>query len=133
MSQENVEIVRRFYEQFNSSGAPDFGLLDPEIVWYQPDEIAGGRGIYRGHGGVRLAIGEMHDTFDEFRSVPEKLIDAGDDRVVVLARHAGVGRGSGAPFDQRVGHVWTLRDGKLIEWRAYLDQSEALEAVGLSE
>jgi hypothetical protein len=32
-----------------------------------------------------------------------------------------------------VGHVLTLLDGKVIEWRAYLDRTQALEAVGLSE
>ena len=37
MSQENVEIVRRFYEHFNrETGVPVLRALDPEIVWYQP-------------------------------------------------------------------------------------------------
>jgi uncharacterized protein len=133
MSQENVELVRRFYEHFNRNGVPDFDRLDPEIVWSQPDEIAGGKGTYRGHEGVRRALTEIRATFDEFRSVPNEFIAAGEDCVVVLGRDTAVGRLSGAPIDQPVGHVWRLRDGKAIEWRVYLDPSEALEAAGLSD
>ena len=133
MSQENVEVVRRFYEEFNRSGTPELDILDPEIVWYQPDEIGGGKGSYHGHEGVLSAVAEMQATFDHFEAVPEEFIEAGGDRVLVLACHGGVGRGSGARVGAPVAHVLKLRDGKVIEWRAYLDRAEALEAVGLSE
>ena len=133
MSQENVEVVRRLYAEFNRSGRPELDILDPAVVWYQPDEIGGGRGSYHGHEGVLHAIGEMQATFDHFQAVPEQFIEAGGDRILVLARHRGTGRGSGVPVDAPVGHVLTLRDGKVIEWRAYLDRAGALQAVGLSE
>lgn len=133
MSSENIETLQRFYDEFNRSGRADLEIFDNEVVWHQPDEIAGGMGTYHGHGGVRQAIGEMQATFDQFRAVPEEFIEAGDGRVVVSARHAGVGRRSGAPFDESVGHVWTFRDGKVIEWRAYLDPATALRAAGLSD
>jgi len=133
MSQENVEIVRRFYEAFNRSGRLELDLLDPEIVWYQPDEIGGGMGSYHGHEGVLSAVGEMQATFDHFEAVPEEFIEAGGDRVLVLAHHGGVGRGSGARVGAPVAHVVKLCDGKVIEWRAYLNRAEALEAVGLSQ
>ena len=133
MSQKNVEIVRRFYEGFNRSGRPELDILDPEVVWYQPDEIGGGEGSYHGREGVLRAVGEMHATFDHFQAVPEEFIQVGGDRVVVLARHGGTGRGSGVHVDAPVGHVLRLRDGKVIEWRAYLDRGEALKAAGLSD
>jgi ketosteroid isomerase-like protein len=79
------------------------------------------------------AVGEMQATFDRFQAVPDDFIEAPGDRVLVLARHGGTGRGSGVRVDAPVAHVFTLRDGKVIEWRAYLDRAEALEAVGLSE
>ena len=133
MSQENVEVVRRLYAEFNRSGRPELDILDPAVVWYQPDEIGGGKGSYHGHEGVLRAVGEMQATFDHFQAVPEQFIEVGGDRILVLARHRGTGRGSGVPVDAPVGHVLTLRDGKVIEWRAYLDRADALQAVGLSE
>jgi ketosteroid isomerase-like protein len=75
----------------------------------------------------------MRATFDEFQAIPDQFIEVGSDRVLVLARHGGIGRGSGARVDAPVGHVVTLRNAKVIEWRAYLDRADALEAVGLSE
>jgi ketosteroid isomerase-like protein len=133
MSQQNVEIVRRFYAEFNRGGMPELDTLDPAVVWYQPDEIFGGEGSYHGHEGVLRAVDEMRATFDEFQAIPDQFIEVGSDRVLVLARHGGIGRGSGARVDAPVGHVVTLRNAKVIEWRAYLDRADALEAVGLSE
>jgi hypothetical protein len=45
------------------------------------------------------------------------------------------GRGveSAAPMDQEVWQVGRLRDGKVIGWRFFRSESEALEAAGLRE
>jgi ketosteroid isomerase-like protein len=37
------------------------------------------------------------------------------------------------PFDQELGDVLTLRDGRIVEWLAYWNRAEALQAVGLRE
>ena len=59
MSSENIETLQRFYDEFNRSGRADLEIFANEVVWHQPDEIAGGMGTYHGHGGVRQAIREM--------------------------------------------------------------------------
>jgi ketosteroid isomerase-like protein len=43
------------------------------------------------------------------------------------------GRQSGVPVEERVWHVWTLRDGRFWRLRIFATKAEALEAVGLSE
>ena len=66
--------------------------------------------------------------------VPEKFIDAGDDRVLVFSREGERGRGSGAEVvTQPTAHVWTIRNGKAIRLSSYWERADALEAVGLSE
>ena len=62
---------------------------------------------------------------DEFR-------DLGD-RVLLLGRTEGRGRGSGVQVDSPIGVVFDFRDGKMSRVRAYLDHGEALRAAGLSE
>ncbi len=58
----------------------------------------------------------------------------GDDLVLALVRMTGRGRGSGAAVESGVdGHVWTVRDGKVVAVRMWQGVREALEAVGLSE
>jgi ketosteroid isomerase-like protein len=82
---------------------------------------------------------------------PEKIIDAGGNRVVAVVRqsshleidgvveHGGedVGgewvTGRGAPVDMLFGVVLTIENGRVIDRQIYLNPVDALEAVGLSE
>jgi len=51
----------------------------------------------------------------------------------VFARVRFVGRGSGVEMIQPITGVFTFRGGKVATARYYVEQREALEAVGLSE
>ncbi|MDX6674471.1 MAG: hypothetical protein QOH11_1889, partial [Solirubrobacteraceae bacterium] len=42
-------------------------------------------------------------------------------------------KGSGLEVSARHAEIYTLRDGKVVRWRAFADQRDALEAVGLRE
>jgi len=64
--------------------------------------------------------------------VTERLMDA-DDKVLAFVRITGVGRASGAEFDIRIAHLWTLRDGLIVRGEGYGDRDRALEAAGLGE
>jgi ketosteroid isomerase-like protein len=61
-----------------------------------------------------------------------ELIDAGND-VVLVTRHYGTGRASGAPVQTSVAYVFTVDDGKLVRLRIFNTRARALEAVGLQE
>ena len=76
---------------------------------------------------------QFTEQFDEFRFEFEDVLDAGDDRVVLLLHLHGRGKDSGAVFEERPAWVQTIRDGKAVRIEAYLDRGEALEAVGLSD
>jgi ketosteroid isomerase-like protein len=69
--------------------------------------------------------------FDDLTLVAEELVDAGDDRVVALQRITGRAKISGIETEIRFSVVYTLRDGKIIRGREYIDHNEALEAAGL--
>jgi ketosteroid isomerase-like protein len=132
MSRENVELARLVYEYFNSrefSHVPEFVAPDVEIDLsrnvFNPVK-------FNGYEGVEQAVSMIDDVWDDFRFVPEQLIDAGN-QVVVVVKLSGKGKGSGAPVDQRDTHVITLRDGKCVRLQVYPDHAEALKAVGLSE
>ena len=57
-----------------------------------------------------------------------------EDSVVALIEQRMIGRSTGieVPFG-RYAQVYTFRDGLIVYWKAFMSQSEALEAVGLSE
>ncbi|HEY0515692.1 MAG TPA: hypothetical protein VGD00_01110 [Solirubrobacteraceae bacterium] len=56
-----------------------------------------------------------------------------EDHVLVTVNEHGIGRASGVVVDRRHYALWTLRGGKVVSLRNYLDRAEALEAAGLEE
>jgi ketosteroid isomerase-like protein len=131
MSQENVEIVRSVYDAFRR-GAWDEGarLVDPDAELLGTvgglSEGSVARGVQEG----RQAFEQWDEDWDESRLEPEAFIDAGD-RVVVLQHEVRRGRGSGVEVESHTGVVFELRDGLVVRVQGFMDQAEALEAVGL--
>ena len=70
--------------------------------------------------------------FDELRIEPERL-SATEDRVLAFLRVTGCGQASGAAFEIRIAHLWTLRDGMLARGEGFGHRSEAHKAAGLRE
>jgi ketosteroid isomerase-like protein len=61
-----------------------------------------------------------------------ELIDLGK-RFVVLGHTPGRAQSSGVALTETYAAVCTLKDGKLIRQREFVDHTEALEAAGLRE
>jgi ketosteroid isomerase-like protein len=129
MSRENVELVRRVYEDFFERGALPFELTDPEI---RIDNIAEfpTPGPYIGHEGLRQWWAEIVEAVPGLRFRLEEVIDVGDDRVVGMLRTFGSELIEQMP-SWAVIH-W-IRDGQVVRTAGYLRREEALEAVGLRE
>jgi ketosteroid isomerase-like protein len=124
MSQENVEIVRRFLvAEFDEA----LMCVDPDIVWNPVEESSA-----QGHDAVRASTARWKSEWDHYELIPEEFVDAGD-QVVVTVRFRARGRGSGIEIDGRLYDVFTLRDNKIVRMDQFIEQSEALEAVGLRE
>ena len=123
MSQENVEIVRKFVLDEHGEWLT---YLDPTVVWNSADESA------RGVEGVEGLMTRWESTWDDYEVIPEDFVDAGD-RVIAILRVRGRGRESGAAVDARFHQVFTIRGGKIVRMDEFMERSEALEAVGLSD
>jgi ketosteroid isomerase-like protein len=131
MSQENVEVVQALV------AASQRGDWEAAIETYDPAvELDTVRmpdgGLFSGRDAVWGFYRQWFGTWDRLSITPERFIDAGD-RVVVVVRIAGVGKGSGIKTSMRAADVMTLRNGKVVRHVAYPNASDALEAVGLRE
>ena len=129
MSQENVEIIRRGYEQFTATGEI---RAHADLVWDVsrlgwPDQQ-----IYSGVEGAMQFNAEWADAWDDWELEVEEYLEAGE-RVVVIINQRGRSKATGIPVDMRFAQVWTLRDGQAIRMQMYARPEDALEAVGLSE
>jgi ketosteroid isomerase-like protein len=137
MSQENVEIVRRMWEA--SKLLPDADLdawlsefFDSEIEWHDAPSLPGA-GVYRGHEALRRHIEGYLDAWAD-SSVEIQEVRSVGNRVLTRGRYVGVGRRSGITLeDNIVMGVYELRRGRVLRLRQFVDEAEALEAIGVLE
>jgi ketosteroid isomerase-like protein len=137
MSQENVDTVREAVEAFNS-GDMEAALarVHPDVEWTTgadafafPDAQT-----YRGPEGVRQFFMDWLDTFQGFQLHLDKCLAAGDELVIAALRVSGEGAASGAAVESPTFfQVMELRDGLVFRARMFPNESQALEAAGLSE
>ena len=109
MSQENVEIVRRYYEAYAQDGFdPWMEYWSDEIDHRAAKEGLDDPGPIRGKNAMRKHIRDWIDTFDEFWFEAVELIDAGEETVVAVERFGGRAKLSGVETDQTSGVVLTF-------------------------
>jgi ketosteroid isomerase-like protein len=125
-----VELVQRSYRAFARDDL-DGVLADmaPDIEWHQAQGLPHG-GFYKGLDEVRRNIFDPLDEewWDEFTADPDEFLDAGAE-VVVLGRYRGRAKGTGKVLDVPFVHVWTVRDGKAVRFRQFLDTAGWVEAL----
>jgi ketosteroid isomerase-like protein len=134
MSQENVEIVRRTYaewERGNFAGAVE--LFDPNLVFesFMPDSSE--RIIARGPEGTESFMREFLAQWRDYRLFGEEFEQVGRDKVLVSGHQAATGRQSGVAVEGPIFSVWTFQDRRVIRLVFERDRQRAREAAGLEE
>jgi ketosteroid isomerase-like protein len=140
----DVEVVREFYASVNrwlvaywaDPGLPVketpeldevFDRLDDEAEW---DWLFSGE-TFRGRTELLRGLADWLETVEDWRIEVNELIAGTEGRVFVRMRVHAHGKGSGAPAEQTVFGVVTLRDGKVGRIHDHTERAEALEAAGL--
>ena len=126
MSGENVELIRRAYEQFNSGQEAPLSGLDEAVEWHTAADLPNSD-VHRGHAGVRALIDDWVGSFEQFTVDVEEYIDRGDYVVVPLVLRGQMAAGDEVSLPET--HVWRVRDGLVIEVREYRTLEAALEAL----
>jgi ketosteroid isomerase-like protein len=132
MSQENVEVVRRFLESYNSRDVDGIiAIMDPTFEFRS--RFVGIESVHRASEGFPHSYFEMlSEAYDHFEVVLDEYIDAG--AAVLTAGHAEWrGNASGVQGETPVFPAFWLRARKIFRAETFTNRPEALEAVGLSE
>ena len=156
MSQENVELVRRFYAPIQGENlvprmreavervGPDpqteavvaFWAEDPAWQHVHPDvewdtSGSGGAPTARGAKEVGVFWTEWLEAWESYVFRPTEYRDLGD-WVLVETEARAQGR-RGIPVAMRVFELYQVRDGKIVVYRSFFSEQEALEAAGIEE
>ena len=132
MSQENVEIVRRWIDLFNRRDIEALVSLT-EPGFEMKSLLVAIESDARGYAEFPHAYFEqIDDAYEHFQSVPDEFIDAGA-AVLVVTHLEWRGKRSGAYGQTPIVAAFWLRDGKVYREETFTDRAEAVEAVGLSE
>jgi ketosteroid isomerase-like protein len=148
MSEDNVEIVRRFFDALARSveaweggsfadavktgdippvSAEVFGYLSPEFEWRPIFSSE----TYRGFTDVARGWDELIEASADYGL---ELLDATSldaERVFVTFGPRLEGRSSHIHVNAEVFAVVSLRDNLIVGWDEFTDRSEALEAAGV--
>jgi ketosteroid isomerase-like protein len=129
-----LEIVRRAYaaltqgdgDTLHDLAAPEFvvdfsrRLVDPFVLRGRDEAVA-------------FFLSESRELWDGWPVWEPQELRAADDKVLAFIRTSARGKGSGVEVEARVWNLWTLRDGKPVEFKYFGDdQAAAVEAAGLS-
>ena len=110
MESANVQVLRRLEDLFNSRDLDAYEqVLDRAVEWQvsheDPDPA-----LHRGRDAVRSYLEGWIDAFSDLQ-IHTKVIGEDGDEVRTEIQFTGRGTESGAPLDQWVAFVFTLRDG----------------------
>ena len=103
-----------------SNGTAPWAVLDEGRVYHGVDE-------------VMRAFADYFETWERLELRADEYFDAGADDVVIFFHEKAKGRESGAVVETDTGTINTIRDGKLVRVRGYMDRRQALEIAGLAQ
>jgi uncharacterized protein len=123
-----VATVRALYEAINERDyEAGFSLLAEDFEWLEPTHGLLG-GPHRGVEAVRRAIEMQLEVFDEFAIEADEFHEHGD-HVAVPVRQRARGGVSGVEVEIRIGHLWTVRDGKAVRLQVFPAREDARRAA----
>ncbi len=104
-------------------------VCDPEVEFFSLLSVDGQ--AYYGHEGIRQYFADISAAWEEWRVELHHVRAGPDGRVAVVMTMHVRGRESGAALSERVGHVWTLRNGLLWRNEPHREPDGALREVGV--
>jgi ketosteroid isomerase-like protein len=132
MSQENVEVVRRWVDAWNRCDQKAWLTLhhpDVEVDWSRSRGPL--KGFYHGRAALQSFWNDYWSVFEAAQFEAHDFIDGGSEVVVPNTTHVR-GR-QGIETVARSNFVYTVEHGQITRFRMFQEPAEALEAAGLRE
>ena len=132
MSEENVEVVRRYYAAWNAGGLDAArAFWSDDFEWHDAPGMPDS-GVYRGAEAAAAHFRDLNEVLGMMVVHLDRVLPAGDEVFVLLHVHLDAPRGDLA-LDGPIFETVRLKDGKISRIRLFLDEHAAREAAGISE
>lgn len=117
---KNLDPVNGAYAAFAKGDIPALlELLADDVDWSSPGTLPQG-GDYTGKDGALQFFQGIGAAWDSLDVEVESIGEAGDGVVLVVTHLSGTRKGGG-PAEYGAAHVFTVRDGKIVRFREYVD------------
>ena len=138
MSEENVEIVRRWLAFGTPDSAPNLEdvpafvaeFCDVDVDYYPVRKFSEAQPSH-GVEEVSQFLTQWLDAWSHLEWAVQELIEVGDDRVLARANLVAEGAASGVKLEGDIYQCVWLRHGRLFRIEDHLTLSGALHALGL--
>lgn len=130
--EKNVETVKEFFAALGRRDKQ--GLLErsaEDIEWIIPGEGWPLAGTHRGYAGLENLLEKANETVETSYPEPPEFIAQGD-RVMVIGFAAGRIKATNRTFEDHWVFAITVRNGKLMKIREYIDTQALARASLLS-
>ena len=131
MPRENVEVVRSLYSAGNRRD------INAVLSCHGPDAVldasAAGLGSFEGVPAIRGFLEDWWRTYEDYENVPEEIISAGDDIVLVVNTLKGRLPGTSEPLRLHNAYMFHFEDGLIVRWTVFQSIDDAREAAGLND
>ena len=129
MSEQNVAVVQQVYHNFKAGNIQALlDMLPDNVTWHLP-EIEGVpfAGKRTGRDAVRDFFVGVEANQETLEFEPREFIAQGD-KVVSLGHYRWRVKTTGREFSSDFAHVFTVRDGKIVNFQEYTDTASAARA-----
>jgi ketosteroid isomerase-like protein len=130
MSNDNVKLIQEAYAAFGRRDMEALiGAMTPDVDWAMVGRASDFPtfGAWPGADKVREFFRSVGDTIDFHDFSPREFYPSGD-KVFVLGRYEGTVKKTGRRLASDWVHVFTIRDGKVAQFREFADTAAIAEA-----
>jgi ketosteroid isomerase-like protein len=127
------ELIAEGFAAWNTGGWEDWvaAHVDPDVLLVDPPELPDS-GTYRGRAAYTKRFKEWTEPLGHFQ-VEITDVAHGRDATMTAIDVRGEATASGIPMQYEVFNVFRFRDGRISEYRLFLDRKAALSEAGVSE
>lgn len=122
----NAETIRAAYAAFaRNDPSVLFGAMAPDVRWLEAEgNPLADRNPYVGAQAIGEGVfGRLIAAIDGFTAAPERIVDGGDD-VIVVGRYGGTIKAGGAELDAPFCHLYRFAAGRIVSFQQFTDTNQ---------